>query len=280
MISRLLNVKLLNVLMRQVPLFRLWFFCSTLLLLSVLYIVCRIIFYDQVFVDQVETEVETGNLKQEMSNSVSSQSWEIISVKTTDCTGYEFEVKGNFIDLLANDRTFRLELARIILQCADKMSHISCIFWECTPIFLRQVAASSCSLRFCVTRARILEGENPDFMTFLEHFQTAAPSDEVTTFPNLGGDAILISPTPKSGQNFASLATWLRETRNNEDSRDKVLEAVGKELISRIEQQQNTKSTNSIWVSTSGAGVSWLHFRIDNYPKYYTNQQYVAMRNK
>ena len=201
-------------------------------------------------------------------------------MKTIDCTGYEFEVKGNFMDLLANNRMFRLELARILLQCADEMSHTSCIFWECTPIFVGRAAESSCSLRFCVTRARTLEGEGPDFMTFSEHFQTAASSDEVTTFPNLGGDAILIAPTPKSGQNFASLATWLRETRNNEDSRDKVFEAVGKALVSRVEQQRSAKSANIIWVSTSGAGVSWLHFRIDNYPKYYTNQKYVAMRSK
>ena len=255
---------------------RQFLFCSatSLLLFTVsVYIVYRIVTHDQVETSPVEST------KQKMSNLVFSSSWEIIPVTTTDCMGYEFEVKGNFMDLLANDRTFRLELARILLQCADEISHTSGIFWECTPIFVRRAAASCCSLRFCVTQARILEGTAPDFTAFSEHFHAAGSSD-VATFPNLGRDAILIAPTPKGGQNYASLATWLRETRNNEDSRDRVLEAVGKALISRIEQQHSTKSTNAIWVSTSGAGVSWLHFRIDNYPKYYTNQQYVAMRNK
>jgi len=255
--------------------------CSLLFSISV-YIVFRRVFYDHV---STKTSL-VGSVRQEMSSPAKSESlgapslgWEIVPVATTDCTGYEFEVKGNFMDLLMNSKTFRLELARILLQCADEMSHTSAIFWECTPICVGRAAASSNSLRFCVTRARILEGAAPDFTAFSEHFQAAASAD-VVTFPNLGGDAILIAPTPKGRQNFASLSTWLRETRDNEGSRDAVLEAVGKALVSRVEQQCTTKSTSTIWVSTSGAGVSWLHFRIDNYPKYYTNQRYVAMRTK
>ena len=32
----------------------------------------------------------------------------------------------------------------------------------------------------------------------------------------------------------------------------------------------NGKNDRSVWLSTSGMGVSWLHVRIDQVPKYYT----------
>jgi len=204
--------------------------------------------------------------------------WQIVPVKTSACSGYEYEVKGKFTELLASNKTFRVQLARIILQCADDISQSASVYWECTPIFIEDHAVSDDGVRFCVTRAAILEAVSPDYYTFSEHFRSVGSSDMTVTFPNLGRDAILVAPTPKRQKNFACLATWLRETRNDEESWDKVFEAVGKALMARVEEK--TMVTKAIWVSTSGAGVSWLHFRIDSYPKYYTNQHYVAMKNK
>ena len=237
-----------------------WYLLTIVVCIAIIYIL------SQLFYNKVDLYTHnTGQLK-----------WEIIPLKTTSCRGYEFEVKGRFIELLASNKTFRVQLAAGILQCADNIGPSASVFWECTPISVAEEVADK-SVRFCITRATVLEGASPDQYTFSEHFKSAA-SSEVVTFPNLGKDAMLVAPTPRERKNFACLATWLRETRHNKESWDKVFEAVGKALIARIEEK--TKLSNTIWVSTNGAGVSWLHFRIDSYPKYYTNQHYVAMDNK
>ena len=210
-----------------------------------------------------------------MDLSTRQLGWEIVRVKTGTCSGYEFEVKGKFTELLANNKTFRVQLARLILQCADDISQSASVYWECTPIFVSPDGmAADDSVRFCITRATALEGVLPDYYAFSEHFRSVESSEMSVTFPNLGGDAVLVAPTPQGQKKFACLATWLRETRHDEESWDKVFEAVGKALMVRV------KEKTTLWVNTSGAGVSWLHFRIDSYPKYYTNQHYVAMKNK
>ena len=210
------------------------------------------------------------------SNTPQSR-WEIVPVKANTCNGHEFEIKGKFTKLLAKNKTFRVQLARVILQAADNIGQSASVYWECTPISvaLPDTVADN-SVRFCVTRAIILEGAAPDYDAFSEHFKSVSLAEVAVTFPNLGRDALLVAPTPKEHRNFACLATWLRETRHVEESWDKVFEAVGKAVMARVEN----KLSKTIWLSTSGAGVSWLHFRIDGYPKYYTNQQYVAMKDK
>ena len=203
--------------------------------------------------------------------------WDIFPVKTSACSGYEFEVEGKFTELLAKDKKFRVQLARIILQSADDIGQSASIYWECTPISVAEPdKVADDRVRFCVTRATVLEGASPDYYTFSKHFKLAGSGEKAVTFPNLGGDAMLVAPIPEDHKNFACLSTWLRETRNDEESWDKLFEAVGKALIARVEE----KSSKTIWVSTNGAGVSWLHFRIDSYPKYYTNRQYIAMKDK
>ena len=207
--------------------------------------------------------------------------WDIVPVKTSACSGYEFEVEGNFTELLAKDKPFRVQLAQVILQSADDIGKSASIYWECTPISVaepdkRADKVADDKVRFCVTRATVLEGASPDYYTFSEHFKLARSGEKAVTFPNLGRDAMLVAPIPEKHKNFACLATWLRETRNDEESWDKLFEAVGKAVMARVEE----KSSKTIWISTNGAGVSWLHFRIDSYPKYYTNWQYVAMKDK
>jgi hypothetical protein len=35
------------------------------------------------------------------------------------------------------------------------------------------------------------------------------------------------------------------------------------------------KSPKTVWFSTSGSGVAWLHFRLDSQPKYYQYQKFA-----
>jgi hypothetical protein len=34
-------------------------------------------------------------------------------------------------------------------------------------------------------------------------------------------------------------------------------------------------STTPVWLSTAGAGVAWLHVRLDDRPKYYSHRPYT-----
>jgi hypothetical protein len=102
--------------------------------------------------------------------------------------------------------------------------------------------------------ARRLE---PD--AFAQHFAGAKAG--VVAFPNLGGDAILVVPCPIAEPSaYGHLAAFARLAPN--EQRHALWQLVGETMARRIGPQP-------VWLSTAGAGVSWLHVRLDNRPKYY-----------
>ncbi len=44
---------------------------------------------------------------------------------------------------------------------------------------------------------------------------------------------------------------------------------------SALEELSRRPEGKSLWMSTAGQGVPWLHFRIENSPKYYSFEPYV-----
>lgn len=100
----------------------------------------------------------------------------------------------------------------------------------------------------------------PDLSAFAEHFK-ANTSRDVVEFPNLGRDAILIVPCPKAAPSaYGHLAAFVRNAP--ETQKHALWECVGAAMIRRL-------GTSPVWLSTAGAGVSWLHVRLDDRPKYY-----------
>lgn len=98
----------------------------------------------------------------------------------------------------------------------------------------------------------------PEPEAFAEHFAGTTP---VVTFPNLGGDAILVVPAPVAGPDaYGHLAAFVR--RAPEPQRHALWQSVGEAMARRI-------GAIPVWLSTAGAGVSWLHVRLDDRPKYY-----------
>jgi len=87
----------------------------------------------------------------------------------------------------------------------------------------------------------------------------------VTTFENLGGDALLVAPTPADGVDCAHLAAFLRTA-----SADQVA-ALWRAVALAV---RSVVGTSPRWVSTAGLGVGWLHVRIDRTPKYYRHRPY------
>jgi hypothetical protein len=104
-----------------------------------------------------------------------------------------------------------------------------------------------------------------DAEAFAEHFRA---DEEVVCFANLRGDATLVVPCPVAERPaYGHLAAFVRAAP--ESQRDALWRAVGEAVAHRI-------GAKPVWLSTAGAGVSWLHVRLDDRPKYYGHAAYRA----
>jgi hypothetical protein len=104
-----------------------------------------------------------------------------------------------------------------------------------------------------------------DAEAFAEHFRAG---EEVVCFANLRGDATLVVPCPLAERSaYGHLAAFVRAAP--ESQRDALWRAVGEAMERRL-------GAKPVWLSTAGAGVSWLHVRLDDRPKYYGHEPYRA----
>ncbi len=100
----------------------------------------------------------------------------------------------------------------------------------------------------------------PEPEAFAERFRRETEA-EVLAFPNLGGDAIMVVPRPLGPRSaYGHLAAFVRGAP--EAQRAALWQAVGEAMAQRL-------GSEPVWLSTAGAGVSWLHVRLDDRPKYY-----------
>ncbi len=107
----------------------------------------------------------------------------------------------------------------------------------------------------------------PDPEAFAEHFGNAEAGTAV--FPNLSGDAIMVVPRPiVEPSAYGHLAAFVRLAP--EPQQHAFWQSVGEAMARRV-------GTRPVWLSTAGAGVSWLHVRLDDRPKYYGFEPYRQM---
>jgi hypothetical protein len=104
----------------------------------------------------------------------------------------------------------------------------------------------------------------PDPNAFAGHFTQTESG--VVAFSNISGDALMIAPCPVADPAaYGHLAAFVRGAPLWQQ--DALWQLVGEAMARRM-------GTEPVWLSTAGAGVSWLHVRLDNRPKYYGYEPY------
>ena len=141
-------------------------------------------------------------------------------------------------------------------------SPFSAYRWE-TPAITRLIANQK--FEFVLINSPRL-ARTPDTIAFAEHFTNDDDNDGIVIFKNLGKDAILVVPCPQIYPSaYGHLASFIRHAP------DAQKHALWRNVGQIVEQQI---THNPLWLSTAGGGVSWLHVRLDSYPKYYLFEPY------
>lgn len=170
-------------------------------------------------------------------------------------TGNEFLTHQIFLRLLGNSDSFRVFYSNMLSNCG-----FDAFIWENKPITNNNLNdLYECNIIDCP----FLAGQSSDEQTFGDYFD---PQKNIVSFKNLGNDAQLVVPTPKSTSNcYTHIGNFVR--CNNIEQKDAFWKTIAIETLKRI-------SNEPLWLSTSGLGVFWLHARIDSFPKYYQTEEY------
>jgi len=145
-----------------------------------------------------------------------------------------------------------------------KRSSFDTYFFETPPA---TETSLNIPFEFILTNSMELKGVTEDREAFREHFNNCR--ETVTSFPNLGGDALMVVPCPSSDDTtYSSLGAFMRTA--SDDQINAFWSRVGSEAL----QHWSRRKEEKVWMSTSGLGVYWLHLRLDSRPKYYTHDPY------
>jgi hypothetical protein len=159
--------------------------------------------------------------------------------------------------LWQDDAEFREWFLKLLADCP-----FSAFRWE-TPAITK--ATVNRPFEFVLLDSPGL-ARTPEVDAFAEHYARAA--DNVVEFTNLGRDAILIVPCPLAAESaYGHLAAFVRHAPPAQQHT--LWARVGAAMRQRV-------SHKPVWLSTAGAGVSWLHVRLDDRPKYYGYAPYRA----
>lgn len=179
----------------------------------------------------------------------------------------------------------------IIDMMTEHMNSFPCndgYFFETPPITYKTY--ESIPFEFVLIPSDQLASVGPDFSPFHKKFARSCQSissdysknhdqnESVISFANINGDSTLVVPCPvniestsistSTTKDFAHISKFLR----NADK--KLIREAFKRLALEIKRVITEHPDDKFWVSTSGLGVSWVHFRIDSRPKYYNWDEY------
>jgi len=119
---------------------------------------------------------------------------------------------------------------------------------------------------FVIVDAPSLEDVYEDRGAFQDYMTNDSPA---VSFHNLGGDAVLVAPTPlSSSPMYSHLALFVRKAPPQQV--EDFWRLAGKVATETVKE----RGKQPVWISTSGLGVYYLHLRYDSRPKYYTYAPY------
>ena len=173
----------------------------------------------------------------------------------------------------------RLALAPNLTSYNPQRAPFKGIFFETRGVNLEE--SKKLPFSFVLINSPVLHkfgNRGSDIDSFSKQFCLSGEWSSVV-FNNLGGDAKLIAPRPPpmkynhhqnqvNLQSYSHLAKFVRNAP--EEQVDHFFAIVAKAYLERLRQ----KSPEPVWLSTSGLGVAWLHFRLDSSPKYYQFDPY------
>ncbi len=106
-----------------------------------------------------------------------------------------------------------------------------------------------------------------DTTSFAEHFPNGSDEPDIVSFTNLRRDATLIVPTRQTKDHdvYNHLAAFIRRAPRAQS--DALWRFTARRVVELVSKQ-------TVWLNTAGAGVAWLHVRLDSTPKYYGHAPY------
>jgi len=165
---------------------------------------------------------------------------------------------GEALEGWRSDETFRSFFNRTLADAPH-----DAYLWETPPV---AKASLGRGFEFVLVDSPALAGMRPDPHSFAAHFDAAGGEAQVAAFANLGGDAVLVAPTPQAAPHvYPHLAAFARGAPAAQQHA--FWQAVGAQMTERL-------SDRPLWLSTNGLGVAWLHARLDSRPKYYSYPPY------
>ena len=108
--------------------------------------------------------------------------------------------------------------------------------------------------------------EEQDYTSFKSYINNSK-NKYVVSFNNLSGNTLLVIPMPRKNKNFATI----------KDFTDNASAAHQKKFWKKVSvlTRKEFKKHGSVYVSTHGLGVSYLHVRISHKPIHYYNSRFV-----
>ncbi|KAL3911632.1 MAG: hypothetical protein SGARI_001553 [Bacillariaceae sp.] len=122
-------------------------------------------------------------------------------------------------------------------------------------------------------------GESQNDGPFQEYLKCPPERPAATSFVNLTGDAILVAP-----YDWKSAGARVTNARSNYHGHianfmagATMEQAVGlwEFVATQFEEALAKDTTETLYLSTAGDGVAWVHFRIEDRPKYYQYGPYA-----
>ncbi|MGK0357735.1 MAG: hypothetical protein ACI9U2_000012 [Bradymonadia bacterium] len=162
------------------------------------------------------------------------------------------------LEALRDDAGARTALTRCITEAPFEG-----LFWECRGI----ASSSEDPLEFALINSPHVAALSADPGPFQAALDGVA-ADDARAFDNLGGHSRLVAPG--LGDKLTDGVHLARFLRHGSSAQMHALwRCVADEALRWMQ-------TRTLWLSTSGLGVSWLHVRLDPHPKYYAYAPYRA----